>query len=86
VLEWSSAQRVVGPSSSMSDYLQQLIKDFKSKDFKNFAGYVYTTLQREIDAATNNKQKNKYILIRKQILRYIVTNEKTITKELLNKK
>jgi hypothetical protein len=86
VLEWSSAQRVVGPSSSMSDYLQQLIKDFKSKDFKNFAGYVYTTLQREIDAATNNKQKNKYILIRKQILRYIVTNERTITKELLNKK
>lgn len=86
MLEWSSAQRVVGPSSSMSDYLQQLIKDFKSKDFKNFAGYVYTTLQREIDAATNNKQKNKYILIRKQILRYIVTNEKTITKELLNKK
>ena len=61
-------------------------KDFKSKDFKNFAGYVYTTLQREIDAATNNKQKNKYILIRKQILRYIVTNERTITKELLNKK
>ena len=86
MLEWSSAQRVVGPSSSMSDYLQQLIKDFKSKDFKNFAGYVYTTLQREIDAATNNKQKNKYILIRKQILRYIVTNERTITKELLNKK
>jgi len=70
----------------MSEYLSQLIKDFKSRDFKNFAGYVYVTLQREIDAATNKKQKNKYIVIRKQILRYIVTNEKTITKELLNKK
>ena len=40
----------------MSEYLSQLIKDFKSRDFKNFAGYVYTTLQREIDAATNKKQ------------------------------
>jgi len=79
-------ETVVGPSRSMSEYLRQLIKDFKSIDFKNFAGYVYTTLQREIDAATNKKQKNKYIVIRKQILRYIVTNERTITKELLNKK
>jgi hypothetical protein len=70
----------------MSEYLKQLISDFRSKDFKNFAGYVYTTLQREIDSATNNKQKNKYILIRKQILRYIVTNEVAVTKELQNKK
>lgn len=70
----------------MSEYLKQLIGDFRSKDFKNFAGYVYTTLQREIDSATNNKQKNKYILIRKQILRYIVTNEVAVTKELQNKK
>ncbi len=70
----------------MSEYLKQLISDFRGKDFKNFAGYVYTTLQREIDSATNNKQKNKYILIRKQILRYIVTNEVAVTKELQNKK
>jgi hypothetical protein len=70
----------------MNDYLQKLIQGFDNRDFKNFAGYVYTTMQREIDAARTKKQKDKYILIRKQILRYIVTNQKTITTELQKKK
>ena len=69
----------------MSEYLQKLIQDFNNRDFKHFAAYVYTTLQREIDAAKTKKQKDKYILIRKQILRYIVTNQNTITKELQKK-
>jgi len=70
----------------MSEYLQKLIQGYDNRDFKNFAGYVYTTMQREIDAARTKKQKDKYILIRKQILRYIVTNQKTITTELQKKK
>jgi hypothetical protein len=70
----------------MNEYLQKLIQGFDNRDFKNFAGYVYTTLQREIDASRTKKQKDKYILIRKQILRYIVTNQNTITKELQKKK
>lgn len=70
----------------MNDYLQKLIRGYDNGNFKNFAAYVYTTLQREIDASKTKKQKDKYILIRKQILGYIVTNEKAITKELQNKK
>jgi hypothetical protein len=70
----------------MSEYLQKLIQDFNNRDFKHFAAYVYITLQREIDASKTKKQKDKYILIRKQILRYIVTNQNTITKELQSKK
>jgi len=70
----------------MNDYLQKLIQDFESRDFKHFAAYIYTTLQREIDAARTKKQKDKYILIRKQILRYIVTNQNTVTAELQKKK
>ena len=70
----------------MSEYLQKLIQGYDNRDFKNFAAYVYTTLQREIDSTKNKKQKDKYILIRKQILRYIVTNQNTITKELQRKK
>ena len=70
----------------MSEYLQKLIQGYDNRDFKHFVGYVYTTLQREIDAARTKKQKDKYILIRKQILRYIVTNQNTITKELQKKK
>ena len=70
----------------MNDYLQKLIQDFNNRDFKHFAAYVYTTLQREIDSSKTKKQKDKYILIRKQILRYIVTNQNTVTKELQKKK
>jgi len=70
----------------MNEYLQKLIQGYDNRDFKNFAGYVYTTMQREIDASKTKKQKDKYIMIRKQILRYIVTNQNTITKELQKKK
>ena len=70
----------------MSEYLQKLIQGYDNRDFKHFAAYVYTTLQREIDASKTKKQKDKYILIRKQILGYIVTNQNTVTKELQSKK
>ena len=70
----------------MNDYLQKLIQGYDNRDFKNFAAYVYTTMQREIDSARTKKQKDKYIMIRKQILRYIVTNQNTITAELQKKK
>lgn len=70
----------------MKEYLQKLIQGYGNGDFNNFAAYVYTTLQREIEASKTKKQKDKYILIRKQILRYIVTNQNTITAELQKKK
>jgi hypothetical protein len=70
----------------MSEYLQKLIQGYDNRDFNNFVAYVYTTLQREIEASKTKKQKDKYILIRKQILRYIVTNQRTITAELQKKK
>ena len=70
----------------MSEYLQKLIQGYDNRDFKNFAAYVYVTMQREIDSARTKKQKDKYILIRKQILQYIVKNQKTVTAELQKKK
>ena len=70
----------------MDKYLHKLIQGYDNRDFNNFAAYVYTTLQREIEASKTKKQKDKYILIQKQILRYIVTNQNTITAELQKKK
>ena len=70
----------------MNEYLQKLIQGYDNRDFKNFAAYVYVTMQREIDSARTKKQKDKYILIRKQILQYIVKNQKTVTAELQKKK
>lgn len=70
----------------MNEYLNKLIQEFKSRDFKNFVGYVYTTLQKEIDSISHKKDKDKYIKIRKNILGYVVSNERAITLELRKNK
>ena len=70
----------------MNEYLKHLIENFPEKDFKNFAGYVYNTLQKEIDLHKRKVDKDKYIKIRKNILGYIVSKEKEITLELRKNK
>jgi hypothetical protein len=69
----------------MNSQIKSLIKDFKGKDFKDFAAYVYMTLQKEIDSKKKKHDKNKYIKINQSILNYIVANERAIVFE-LNKK
>jgi hypothetical protein len=69
----------------MDNYLKKLIKDFPGKDFKSFVGYVYTTLQKEIDLKKKEVDKNKYIKIQKCILPYIISNEKLIISQLHKK-
>lgn len=66
-------------------FLKELLHDFKGKNFKDFVGYIYTTLQREIDVS-KGKHQNKYIKMRKNILNYIFSNEREITLELLKNK
>jgi hypothetical protein len=70
----------------MNDYIKSLIHNYDSRDYKNFVGYVYTTLQKEIDAIKHKKDKDKYIKIRKSILGYIVSNERAITSQLRRNK
>jgi hypothetical protein len=70
----------------MNEYLQKLIKDFPGKDFKNFSGYVYSILQREIDFKKKKVDKDKYIKIRNSILGYIGSNEQAITSKLRKNK
>ena len=41
--------------------------------YEQFARYIYKTFQSEIDVSKGT-QKNKYIKIRNDILKYIVTN------------
>jgi len=69
----------------MNNQLKPLIKNFKGKDFKDFALYVYSTLQKEIDLKKKNQDKDKYIKIRQSVLNYIIANERAISVE-LNKK
>lgn len=70
----------------MISYVKDLIKNFKKGDFKDFAAYVYTTLEDKIKSSKQQSIKNKYIKIRKSILNYILSNEREITLELRRNK
>ena len=69
----------------MNNQLKPLIQNFKGKDFKDFAVYVYATMQKEIDSKKKKQDKDKYIKIRQSVLNYIIANERAISVE-LNKK
>lgn len=69
----------------MISYIKDLIKNFKKGDFKDFAAYVYTTLEDKIKSSKQQSVKNKYIKIRQSVLQYIIANEKAITLELRKK-
>jgi hypothetical protein len=69
----------------MNPYIQELINDFSGKSYEQFARYVYLTLQREIDSS-KGKQKDKYIKVRNDILKYVVSNRGNITLEIRKKK
>ena len=69
----------------MKNYLNPLIKNFKGKDFKDFALYVYTMMQKEIDSKKKKQDKDKYIKIRQSVLNYIIANERAIVTELSKK-
>ena len=65
----------------MNSYIQELIRDYKGTSFEHFTRYVYMTFQREIDVS-KGKQKDKYIKVRNDILKYIVSNRGNVTLEL----
>jgi len=69
----------------MNQYIQELIKDYNGTNYEQFAKYIYMTFQREIDVS-KGKQKDKYIKIRNDILKYIVTNRGNVTLELRRNK
>ena len=69
----------------MNSYIQELIRDYDGADYDQFARYIYMTFQREIDNS-KGKDKDKYIKIRNDILKYIVSNRGSVTLELRRNK
>ena len=69
----------------MSKFIKDLISNFKKGDFKDFAAYVYKTMENKISSSKQQSIKNKYIKIRQSVLQYIIANEKAITLELRKK-
>lgn len=69
----------------MNNYIQELMKDYNGTNYEQFARYIYMTFQREIDVS-KGAQKDKYIKVRNDILKYIVVNRGKITLELRRNK
>ena len=69
----------------MNIEIKELIKNYNGTSYEYFAKYIYTTFQKEIDAS-KGKQKDKYIKIRNDILKYIVANRSNVTLELRRNK
>lgn len=65
----------------MNSYVKELINDYDGDNYEHFTRYIYMTFQREIDSS-RGKNKDKYIKIRNDILKYIVTNRGNVTLEL----
>ena len=66
----------------MKEYTNQLLKQFKGGDYKDFLAYVYSTFENQINT---KKKKDKYLVNRNRLLQYIVSNEKTIKADLSKK-
>jgi hypothetical protein len=65
--------------------LLELIQSFKSNSkskYKDFVAYVYITFDNKINCSKSQSIKNKYIKIRKDLLQYVVANERAITSEI----
>lgn len=69
----------------MNIYIQELMKDYNGTNYEQFARYIYMTFQREIDVS-KGAQKDKYIKVRNDILKYIVVHRGKITSELRRNK
>ena len=69
----------------MNSYIQELIKDYNGTSYEQFARYIYMTFQREIDVS-KGKDKDKYIKVRNELLKYIVANRSNVTLELRRNK
>ena len=69
----------------MNNYVKELIQDFNGTNYEQFTRYIYMTFQREIENS-KGAEKNKYIKVRDDILRYVVTYRGKITLELRRNK
>mgnify|MGYP000461671052 CR=1 FL=1 len=68
--------------------IDDLIRSFESKTknrkerYKEFCAHCWYVFDKQIKSTKSDKMINKYNIMRKNTLGYIVTNEKAITSEL----
>jgi hypothetical protein len=71
-------------TSQVKELLQSFETDSKAhkNKYNDFLAYVYVTFDKKISSSKADKIIDKYIKMRKSVLSYIVTNEKSIIKQL----
>jgi hypothetical protein len=69
----------------MNSEIRNLIGNFKGKSFEDFLKYFYLNFQKEVNNR-KGKDKDKYIRMRDNILKFIISNEKMISSEINKKK
>tara|TARA_B100002019_G_scaffold98839_1_gene85150 strand:+ start:51 stop:266 length:216 start_codon:yes stop_codon:yes gene_type:complete len=62
----------------MNPYIKELIDDFDGTNYEQFVRYIYMTLQREIDSC-KGKEKDKYIKIRNEMIKYVASNRGSVS-------
>ena len=68
--------------------IKELTKSFQSKTrnkkerFREFCAYCWCVYDKEIKSKKSKKMINKYNIMRKNTLRYIIDNEKSVTFEI----
>jgi hypothetical protein len=70
----------------ISEIILEFKKELNSNNFKDFVAYFYFTMNNRIDSVKRESIKNKYIKIRKDVLKYIIANERAITSEIRKSK
>ncbi len=72
----------------MEKSIKDLTKSFdsrtknKSEKYREFLYHCWCTFEKQIKSKKSDKSKNKYIIMRDNTLKYLIANEKAITKEL----
>ncbi len=72
----------------MNPQVKELLQSFETdsktpkRKYNDFLAYVYATFDKKISSSKADKIIDKYIKMRNSVLSYIVTNEKSIIKQL----
>ena len=68
--------------------IDQLIDSFESNSknkkqiFNDFLYYCFTTLEKFIKSEKRKRKKNKYIIMRQNLISYLIANERKVTTKL----
>ncbi len=69
-----------------SNLIQEILKTFGGNSYEDFLKYFYFYYDKKITLEKSQNVKNKYIMIRKNILSYILANKNKIMAEINNRK